>query len=212
MRARRSSEVSGALATLTLGSNRQSQFRYMRCDEGRLKDSYLDLRVSANPLLGTVPSLRPASRCGPSRGRGQAAESSSRLFQPLQSARFSSFPHQLPRSALSDLSFSPFHADLLATAGSDCMLKVWRIPPPGAINALDTLSSWTDTDAVLVKRLDSPVQTILWHPVVPDPVACTTHENLCMCFPSTARCSSNTPSRPPPPPSSATYPSILRAL
>lgn len=178
MRARRSSEVSGALATLTLGSNRQSQFRYMRCDEGRLKDSYLDLRVSANPLLGDCP-LATASEslwAFPWEGTG------GRVFV----SDFSN-PCKVPASplslinchagALSDLSFSPFHADLLATAGSDCMLKVWRIPPPGATNALDALSSWTDTDAVLVKRLDSPVQTILWHPVVPDLVACTTHEN-----------------------------------
>ena len=178
MRARRSSEATNALSALSLSNNRQSQFRYMRCDECRPKDSYLDLRVSANPLLGDCPLATASATLWafPWEGTGGRVFVSG-FHKPCKVPASPLSLINCHAGALCDLSFSPFYPDLLATAGADCMLKLWRIPSPETEGSLNELSAWTDANAVLVKRLDSPVQTIVWHPVVPDLVACTTHEN-----------------------------------
>jgi WD40 repeat protein len=174
--ASRSSKVATS-SVFAQTATRLSQFQYMRCDEGKQKDSFLDLRVSTNPMLGDSPllSASPKLWAFPWEGTG------GRVFvcELTNPRKLDAAPASIINahdSGLSDLSFSPFHDNILATAGADCTLKVWKLPLGGS-NSLDVLSSWTDSDAMLCKCLDSPVQSVIWHPTVAGVVVTTTHEN-----------------------------------
>ena len=74
--------------------------------------------------------------------------------------------------ALGDLSFSPFHDDVLATAGADACLRLWKLP-----SDIKELSTYTTANAIFTATLDSPVQSLVWHPTVAGVVTSTTHEN-----------------------------------
>ena len=149
------------------------RFKYMRCDEAKLKDCYTDLRVNHNPLLGDCPLLAASGTYWalPWEGAGGtifvAKHNNPMKVDPRPAALLKA--HDI---SLGDMAFSPFHDNLIASVGADSVLRGWRLP-----SNLDDLDSYTSENAIFNISLDSPAQNVSWHPTVAGLVASSTHEN-----------------------------------
>lgn len=88
---------------------------------------------------------------------------------PLSShGRFQQFPIVSGHSgAVTDFSFSPFHSELLASGGEDCVAKVWKLPEEFPLDA----------------RFSSPVETLGPLEVWKERYVCLGEMfYLCVCF------------------------------
>jgi coronin-7 len=70
------------------------------------------------------------------------------------------------RGPVLDLSFSPFHLDLLATASDDSQVKLWRLPDPSAMT-MGLPSSLSEADALgTYTNHSNSVKCVSFHPRV----------------------------------------------
>lgn len=75
------------------------------------------------------------------------------------------------KSAVVDLTFSPFHNNILATAGGDCRVNIWKLPE----SPTDGLLEAQDESQALVRipQLNANIKTIDYHPTISGLLAVT---------------------------------------
>jgi coronin-7 len=79
------------------------------------------------------------------------------------------------KAAVNDIAFSPFHSGILATAGSDCIIKCWQLPEDAS--TCGPLPSLQESDAISsLKTHRNSVRTVSFHPTVSHLLASTSQD------------------------------------
>ena len=149
------------------------KFRHMFGKEMPQSDTYYNLKpnlsASDNALIACSDQYWAVPYTG---GGGPVYVSSHSQIGKVEPSCAVINGHKQP---VQDITFSPFHSGLLATASADCTVKIWKIPetPNGPLKA----NLIAENAAASINTHNHIVRTANFHPVVQG-LLCTTSQDM----------------------------------